>query len=523
MNIGAHLKEKRKESGFTQEKLAELAEVDERTIRRIENNEMSVGMKTLKKIYDVLGITTSDRKLFSSMLKYDNNHLNPIGILNKLGNNNPQELLKKLEENLLKAFNFAKAENYQEALDIYLAFAKLYPTEYVFLGCASMYQMTGKYEKAIEYSDKILLMEASQDDALSIKGVCLGELKKYDNAIEVLNNALLINNTFETHYNLAYIYWMSHNNLNAIKHYKECLELNPDFAPAHLNLGICYFDIINLEESLYHFDQAIRLEPDMYQAYGRKGEYYRFIEEHDQAIKYFEKCLKLDNKNYQALLGISISLAVKGNISESILYFEKFFESHLDNMINVNKSSRQRIFIVDIGYEIVRLIEVEYETESLINVNINGLCFQVSINKSKSIIFIGSEMMTDKTGSILYPIVGKTFQDKAEFNEVITKIQESVELFRFFEKPLYIDVNGNIKVNIIERENNVLIEMVFGEKYHIIGITDTKSGGLESFVQHYEKNKQFRIHLECATELFIIDCLKDVSVILLSNQSYQPS
>lgn len=67
-------------------------------------------------------------------------------------------------------------------------------------------------------------------------------------------------------------------------------------------------------------------------------------------------------------------------------------------------------------------------------------------------------------------------------------------------------------MNLSEMESYVLIEMIFNNSYTIIGMTDGKNGGLEAFFDYYERYGQFRIHLECDTESFIIDCLKEVEI-----------
>ena len=49
MHIGKYLKKKREEIGYSQERLGELVEVSERTIRRIENNSNPKVNNTLEK------------------------------------------------------------------------------------------------------------------------------------------------------------------------------------------------------------------------------------------------------------------------------------------------------------------------------------------------------------------------------------------------------------------------------------------------------------------------------------------
>jgi transcriptional regulator with XRE-family HTH domain len=72
MDNGAFIKRKRIEKGYTQLQLAEKASMDERSVRRIENSEINGGKKSLKKILDVLDISSSDKQ------KILNCHVTPI-------------------------------------------------------------------------------------------------------------------------------------------------------------------------------------------------------------------------------------------------------------------------------------------------------------------------------------------------------------------------------------------------------------------------------------------------------------
>lgn len=519
MNIGLYLKKKREEKGYTQAQLAELAGVDESTVKRLEKKVNPKETKCVKRIYEILGIQKSDEKNESIMtFNKQIECLNLTDILTKLEINDAQKLYMKLDEKLVDAHNLVKESNYKEALDIYLAFLKIFPCEFIYVECADIYYMSENYESAINYSNKALQINENNYNALLIKGISLAYVKKYSDSVEVLKRAMKVKETYEIHYNLGVSYHMSGNTKDAIIYYKKSLEIEYYMPSAHLNIGICYFNEGNLEKSLNHINEAIRLEPNMYQAYGRKGEHYRYIEQHDKAIKYFEKCLKLDPDNHQALFGISISLSEKGKISEAIIYLKRFFNLYMNEYMNDNKEGYKDILLVDIGYKRIRLISFEYQCEDIIKVGIYGKYFKVNMKKDNALIFIGALPISNETGSMLYPTVGKIYKNKEEFNKVINTIKERTELFQYFDKPIYIDFNENINVNIYERKKDVFIEMFFDKKYSINGITDTKSQGFDMFMKLYKKYGQCRIHIQCCNDVFIIDALKHISIKLLNEK-----
>ncbi len=58
--LGKKIKELRKQMGYTQERLAELVEIDAKNLSKIENGAHSPSFKTLKKLSKVLDFSLSD-------------------------------------------------------------------------------------------------------------------------------------------------------------------------------------------------------------------------------------------------------------------------------------------------------------------------------------------------------------------------------------------------------------------------------------------------------------------------------
>ena len=86
---------------------------------------------------------------------------------------------------------------------------------------------------------------------------------------------------------------------------------------------------------------------------------------------------------------------------------------------------------------------------------------------------------------------------------------------QYFDKPIHINFEKEIKVNIVERKKDVFMEIIFANKYRIIGITDIKGEGFKTFIKLFKKYGQFRVHLEFEREVFIIDALKNINLNLI--------
>lgn len=441
----------------------------------------------------------------------DTEFFEPSSILSILGETK-EDVLKPIKEQLLVANEHIEKEQFQDALDIYSALAMIYHKDNIFFQCALLHEMLHDYSNSIGYCDRILVNNPLYYEAHMVKGECLAQLEKYSNAIVEFELALTCKETPEANYNLGYSHMRNNSNSEAIMSYKKCLELDDSFSSAHLNISVCYLHSMVLKESLYHVNRAIELEPEMYKAYGHKGELYRFLHMYEDAIYYFQQCLLRDELNYQSLIGCAISYAEQRKVLESQIYFSLFFNEHKNSFFPTESPIGTKVGLVDMGWKQTRFITVEYVDINNLHVHIAGTILSIPLQKSKSFIFVGVAELRSEGGSILYPHVGKLFSDPQEFRQVVEAIKKCSALFKWFDKPKYIDFENNVKVNLSEMESYVLIEMIFNNSYTIIGMTDGKNGGLEAFFDYYERYGQFRIHLECDTESFIIDCLKEVEI-----------
>ncbi|WP_089932876.1 MULTISPECIES: tetratricopeptide repeat protein [unclassified Lysinibacillus] len=340
--------------------------------------------------------------------------------------------------------------------------------------------------------------------------------KENELAVESFNQALEIKNDEKVHYNLGVLYMFTKSYQYAIDSYQTCLELNPTNASAHLNLGVCLFSTMSYEKSIIHYNKAKEIEPNLYQAYGQIGEHYRFFSEYEKAVEYFERCLLLDSRNYQALYGIAFSLIKLNRVSEAAIYYKLFINQYRKKLFK-NKLTAN-IAIVDIGYETTTLFSISLKPNEIASVKIGDFELQVNLHEGKSYIFIGAPLISDNTGSMSYATLGKIYTVKKEFQHTVAKLKEKADLFQYFDQPLYVDFNNNISVNVIERNKNILIEININDLPFITGITDEKTGCLESFIEQFNKNGQFRLHLETKGEAFIVDGLKNVNINLLQSE-----
>ena len=459
------LRQRRKELGYSVEKLAEKADVSITTIKNIEGKKHKPRRETLELIFTALKLDiTCDEYYLSLSVEKDNLE----------GEDNSDQNAKS---KLAEADRLFDEEKYEESLKIYLSLATIYEKGEYLYGCAAAYYMLEKYEEVLSYCEKLLDYPSYESEALILQGECLGNLSRRREAIEAFEKAIEIEERGEIYYNIGVCYYEENNLDDAIKYYEKSIELLPDFVSSYINLAVCYSRKFRVEEGMKYAKKAIEINPHMYEPYATLGSCYRELGQYEDAVENYKKCLELDDENYEALYGIFMSL---------------FTLSNKENSDKVDKYKK----------------EVEFYSKKFFR--IHGDKFLGTKKEKKDITYVGYTHLTDETGSLDYPTLGKVYENRDKYLQDIENIKEAVDVFQYFDKPIYHTLDY-VNVNVVKLDKSTVLEMVFGD-FRIVDI-NSHVKELDKFRKLYEKFKQFRIQLQYKDEFFIMDCLKNISII----------
>lgn len=187
----------------------------------------------------------------------------------------------------------------------------------------------GRYDAAIEYYQKALVLNPSFTDAYINLGAAFFEKKDFRQAIAALKKALTLKpDSVKAHINLGTIFMQMgvradaithfsealnlnsslpgvHNNLGfllasqgdtaeAFNHYKQALEIKPDYDRAHNNLASLLLRSGQFSEAIAHYKKALLLNPKAAKAHNNLGVAHMFNQQPDQAIKHFQIAIELD-------------------------------------------------------------------------------------------------------------------------------------------------------------------------------------------------------------------------------------
>lgn len=136
--------------------------------------------------------------------------------------------------------------------------------------------------------------------------------------------------------------WMAHNNIaislvgkgkvdEAIIHYNEALELDPNYSEAHYNLGNALLRLGRVDEAIAHYQKALETNPNNLPAHynlaGVLGQSGRM----DAAIDHYNKILERDPNHAAAHNNLGVALGRVGRVDEAVAHYLKALELNPGN------------------------------------------------------------------------------------------------------------------------------------------------------------------------------------------------
>ncbi|MFM6136655.1 MAG: tetratricopeptide repeat protein, partial [Sphaerospermopsis kisseleviana] len=138
-------------------------------------------------------------------------------------------------------------------------------------------QKLKKYENAVEALNLAILKAEKKDkekDFLlyQLRGELLGELKKYQEAIADYTQAITINPQYAlAYYNRGIAKFELEDKAGAIADYTQAITINPQYAIAYYNRGVVKSDLGDKDGAITDYTQAIIINPQDAKAYNNRG------------------------------------------------------------------------------------------------------------------------------------------------------------------------------------------------------------------------------------------------------------
>ena len=112
----------------------------------------------------------------------------------------------------------------------------------------------------------------------------------------------------------------------AIQHYLDAIEANPDFMDAYFKLGVLYQIIGRYDEATSNYRKVLRLKADHMEAMINLGNILRIKGEVDDAIGYFHQALAIKPDYASTYNNLGAVFKDKGDMDNAILHYKKALE-----------------------------------------------------------------------------------------------------------------------------------------------------------------------------------------------------
>ena len=258
---------------------------------------------------------------------------------------------------------------------------------------ALIYAKSKRELKAIEICDKAIEnCKEDLNDFYRIKANCLSSLEKYDEALPIYHQALLLDpNDDNLNYNLGYTYFMLKKWESALIYLKEYANNGEkdagNFDDTMFYIGTCFYSLKRYNEAIEYYDLAINASPyhsyffnkveallalnenkealkvinlgieknpDKANLYYKRYYVLKSLNQTEKALIDLKKAYSLDPNDGDILLDLGVVYERENNIEQAILYYQKCIDSkqnlagaygNLANIYSGNKLMREKALV----------------------------------------------------------------------------------------------------------------------------------------------------------------------------------
>jgi tetratricopeptide (TPR) repeat protein len=174
--------------------------------------------------------------------------------------------------------------------------------------------------------------QSGRAEALHSLGVNAYQIGNLEEAITHFRQALDINpNYAEVHNDLGAALKKQGKLKEACVHYQQAINYQPDAAIAHYNMGVALQQLGSLREAVTYYQQAINIDPDFIKAYLHLGEVCNLLDKPSESINYYQRILALHPGFPGIYQMMGIAFQKLGKLKEAISCFDRALELNPDD------------------------------------------------------------------------------------------------------------------------------------------------------------------------------------------------
>lgn len=174
------------------------------------------------------------------------------------------------------------------------------------LKLGEIYMDVQKYDVAIGYADKVLILDKHNANAYFLKGMCfLQKSTRGDSmrAISSIQTAIEQNpNFFNAYIQLGLIYSAKHS-IHALDYFNTASRINPGNIEPYYDEGMFYQQAGDLANAKQAYNQALQIDPNDKSALYNMGYILFVLDDYPHALRFFDRTIENDSANAMAYFG----------------------------------------------------------------------------------------------------------------------------------------------------------------------------------------------------------------------------
>jgi tetratricopeptide (TPR) repeat protein len=261
-------------------------------------------------------------------------------------------------------------------------------------------------------------------------GVELQSQGKVSEAVNHYRQAIQIDPEYaEAHNNLGNMLADEGKYNEAMKHFNEALRIRPKYAEAHNNLGVLLKSQGKFNEATGHFNEALKLRPDFAEAYNNLGIVFKQQNKFDQAISNYRKALQLRPDFDHALNNIGLALEMQGKLNEAIDYYRQALKvkpDYADAHYNIGNALQSAGKLDEAVSHYREAIRVKPDFADAHN-NLGALLMRRK-KTDEAIECFRQAIKADPKSAESHANLGNAFQEKGKLDEAIKHYREALRI-----------------------------------------------------------------------------------------------
>lgn len=409
------------------------------------NPYLTIGYYNLGKLSSLDGDDNYALEMFEKALSLTPDHgditFSLSGILIRMGKNDKAlELLEKLESTqkhdhaiiFNKGVALANLDHDEEAVDCFVEASQLKKDVKYFYALQESLAKLKRYDEAIETINQILNINPSDEDAYIALGYYNAVQSKLKESIDAYKVAYDINpNSFDANANLGMLLFHTEDYDGAIFHGQKALTLNPLYH-VYINLAKAYSSKGEIDNVITYLEQATEMNPNEPDAWVELGSLYMSMKMPKEALTYFLKALPSPNI-ISVQYGLGRCYMELDEKEKALPYLQRALELHMDLVPTILKEELTGPFRPAIIQNLITQTLTELKVKGIegqliqVLVNIGSLFSSLDL-KAKAILIYNSLLTFDPKNVVVHQNLANAYESMEKFSLALRHLTQILEI-----------------------------------------------------------------------------------------------